>query len=59
MNTPDTIKGQVVYRLHKTVHVPGTKVIAHRKGDILSFESMNKLIQEGFYEIDATIIVLQ
>ena len=42
----------IVYRLNEALD-------SYEKGDIISADTLNKLIQEGWYEISVTLIVVQ
>lgn len=48
----------IVYRLEESLEelIHGTNLY---KGDIISQETLNKLIADGWYEIKVTIIVVQ
>lgn len=46
----------IVYRLEEPVSL---KDNVYKEGDIISAETIHKLIQDGYYEIHVTIIVVQ
>ena len=50
--------GQVVYRLEESITDEELQ-LSFGKGDILSHETLQKLIAADWYEIKVTIIVLQ
>ncbi len=53
-----TRTGQVAYRLEESITDEELQ-LSFNKGDILSHETMQKLIAADWYEIKVTIIVLQ
>lgn len=53
----NTNRGSVVYRLEETLQDDAQIVFA--KGVILSHETMQDLIEAGWFEIKVTVIVLQ
>lgn len=55
---PNTLHGSVVYRLEENI-IDKENNIYLSKGDVLSHETMSKLIALDWYEIKVTIMVLR
>lgn len=55
---PNTLYGSIVYRLEENI-IDKDNAIYLSKGDVVSHETMSKLIELDWYEIKVTIMVLR